>query len=101
MNVQSQNAIATKRRGGKRRGNGEVGDAQHDADVIRMVSAEIEKRTAALHAMISDAAYFRAARRGFVAGHELDDWLAAEAEIAELCQQRALPTDSPQSRNGS
>lgn len=28
------------------------------------------------------AAYFRAERRGFVAGYELEDWLAAEAEVS-------------------
>jgi len=33
--------------------------------------------------MIADAAYFRAQKRDFAAGHEPDDWLAAEAEIAE------------------
>ena len=27
------------------------------------------------------AAYYRAERRGFVTGHELEDWLAAEAEV--------------------
>jgi len=31
--------------------------------------------------MISDAAYYRAQRRGFAPGRELDDWVAAEAEI--------------------
>lgn len=31
--------------------------------------------------MIAEAAYYRAARRGFAPGHELEDWLAAEAEI--------------------
>lgn len=37
------------------------------------------------HTMIAEAAYFRALRRGFAPGHELDDWLAAEAQIdAEL-----------------
>jgi hypothetical protein len=34
-----------------------------------------------LRAMIAEAAYFRAEKRGFVPGHELEDWLAAEAEI--------------------
>lgn len=29
------------------------------------------------------AAYFIAERRGFEPGHELDDWLAAEAEISQ------------------
>ncbi|HEY8507133.1 MAG TPA: DUF2934 domain-containing protein [Steroidobacteraceae bacterium] len=32
----------------------------------------------------SHAAYFRAERRGFAPGHELDDWLAAEREIDQL-----------------
>lgn len=30
---------------------------------------------------IAMAAYFIAERRGFAPGHELDDWLAAEAEV--------------------
>jgi hypothetical protein len=30
---------------------------------------------------ISEAAFFKAAARGFVPGHEWDDWLAAEKEI--------------------
>jgi hypothetical protein len=33
------------------------------------------------HEMIAQAAYFRAERRGFEPGHELEDWLAAEAEV--------------------
>ena len=33
------------------------------------------------HAQICEAAYFRAERRGFCPGQELDDWLAAEGEI--------------------
>ena len=32
-------------------------------------------------AMTAEAAYYRAERRGFEPGHELDDWIAAEAEI--------------------
>jgi hypothetical protein len=31
--------------------------------------------------MIAEAAYFRSEKRGFADGHELDDWLAAEADI--------------------
>ena len=30
---------------------------------------------------IAELAYFRALNRGFEPGHELEDWLAAEAEI--------------------
>lgn len=33
------------------------------------------------HRMISEAAYFRAERRGFAPGSDVDDWLAAEADI--------------------
>ena len=34
--------------------------------------------------MIAKAAYLRAERRGFVSGHEDEDWLAAEAEVDQL-----------------
>jgi hypothetical protein len=34
--------------------------------------------------LIAEAAYFRAERRGFVRGCELEDWLAAEIEIDAL-----------------
>jgi hypothetical protein len=34
------------------------------------------------------AAYFIAERRGFEPGHELDDWLAAEAQLAQAEQPR-------------
>lgn len=34
------------------------------------------------HAIIAEAAYYRAERRGFAPGQELDDWLQAEAEVA-------------------
>ena len=31
--------------------------------------------------MVAQAAYFRAERRNFAPGHELEDWVAAEAEV--------------------
>jgi hypothetical protein len=34
-----------------------------------------------LRQMIANAAYLRAEKRGFAPGHELEDWLEAEAEI--------------------
>ena len=36
------------------------------------------------HAMIAEAAYYMAERRGFESGHELDDWLLAESQIDDL-----------------
>lgn len=34
-----------------------------------------------LAAMIAERAYFRSEQRGFAPGHEIEDWLAAEAEL--------------------
>jgi hypothetical protein len=34
--------------------------------------------------MIAEGAYLRAERRGFVPGHDTEDWLAAEAEVDAL-----------------
>jgi hypothetical protein len=36
------------------------------------------------HRMIAEAAYFRAERRNFDAGHALDDWLLAEQEVRRI-----------------
>ena len=49
------------------------------AEDIRIASEFIgpERR----RSLIAQAAYFRAKHRGFEPGHELDDWLAAEAEV--------------------
>jgi hypothetical protein len=43
-------------------------------------------------ALIAEAAYFRAERRGFMPGHETEDWLAAEEEVdARLLHTDAVP----------
>lgn len=36
--------------------------------------------------MISEAAYYRAERRGFAPGNEIEDWLHAETEVDSLIQ---------------
>jgi hypothetical protein len=47
-----------------------------------------EKRAA----LIAEAAYFRAQRRGFAPGHEEEDWLAAESEVdAKLLRAGSAP----------
>lgn len=38
----------------------------------------------ARRAMVAQAAYLRAERRGFAPGGEVEDWLAAEAEVDAL-----------------
>ena len=47
-------------------------------------TARITVSEEARRAMIAQAAYLRAERRGFAAGHEEADWLAAEAEVDAL-----------------
>jgi hypothetical protein len=47
-----------------------------------------EKRAA----LIAEAAYFRAEKRGFAPGHEAEDWLAAEREVdAALLRAESPP----------
>lgn len=37
------------------------------------------------HQLVATAAYYRAERRGFAPGHEVDDWLAAEQDVNLAC----------------
>lgn len=48
-----------------------------DPDITWRGAFSLDQR----EAMIRDAAYYHYAKRGYAPGHELDDWLAAEAEI--------------------
>jgi hypothetical protein len=43
-------------------------------------------------AMIADAAYYRAARRDFGPGRELEDWCLAESEIDTVLARGGTPT---------
>lgn len=46
------------------------------------ILAEVETPVADHRVKVALAAYFIAQKRGFEPGHELDDWLAAEAQLA-------------------
>jgi hypothetical protein len=52
---------------------------------------ESPAREASRESMIAEAAYFRSAHRGFEPGHEVEDWLAAEAEIDGALSRGDLP----------
>ncbi len=58
-----------------------VQPAADDRPVEQRAKAQITARAAAREAAIAREAYYRAERRGFAAGYELDDWLAAETEV--------------------
>jgi hypothetical protein len=46
--------------------------------------------------MIAEAAYYRAERRCFEPGHELEDWLAAEGEIDGMSTGNAVLPAAPE-----
>ena len=35
--------------------------------------------------MVAEHAYFKAEKRGFTPGHEMEDWLEAEEEVKKQC----------------
>jgi len=86
MNVRAQKS---GRRARKRAvvGDGVIAQLERDNDVRQLVAAEAKNRTADHQARIALTAYFIAEKRGFEPGHELDDWLAAEAAVARAEQQ--------------
>lgn len=87
MNVRAHKlTLRARRRPGATVGNGAIAEAQHDPDVARLASAEAEARAADHQVKVALAAYFIAEKRGFAPGHELDDWLAAEGQIAAAAQ---------------
>ena len=53
--------------------------ARMGATAASSVSTEVSNEEK--HQLIAEAAYFRAERRSFAPGYELEDWLNAEAEI--------------------
>jgi Protein of unknown function (DUF2934) len=64
--------------------------AKPAAPVVSAISTQPQRATRTLtsfdpassrEALIATAAYYRAQKRGFQPGHELEDWLAAEREI--------------------
>jgi hypothetical protein len=52
--------------------------SRHDVPGRSTVSDEERQR------MIREAAYYRYVQRGYADGHDLEDWVAAEAELAGM-----------------
>jgi hypothetical protein len=44
-------------------------------------NARVEVSPDELRKLVSEAAYYRAKQRGFTPGHEMEDWVQAEAEV--------------------
>lgn len=59
---------------------GELVITPHDVDQSG-ISVEVRAMKEQARLMIEEAAYYLAEKRGFTPGHELEDWLQAEAQI--------------------
>jgi len=52
-------------------------------------TARADVTAAEIRQLIEEAAYYKAKQRGFEPGHELEDWIAAEAEVRRKLEGRA------------
>jgi hypothetical protein len=66
-----------------RAADGVVEEAPGNVQVTRskLQRREIPSFSESREARIAESAYWRAERRGFAPGHELEDWLHAEQEV--------------------
>jgi hypothetical protein len=74
-----------------RAADGVVGEAgTHDVEITgsKLHQREIPSFSESREARIAEAAYWRAERRGFSPGGELDDWLNAEKEVDQQNERR-------------
>jgi hypothetical protein len=74
----------TEQTTGKRSARKRVTTDEAPAQAAAATVTEVEISPDARRAMIAEAAYLRAERRGFVPGYELEDWIAAESEVDSL-----------------
>jgi hypothetical protein len=51
------------------------------AKAATMTTARADASAGEIRQLIEQAAYYKAEQRGFAPGHELEDWIAAEAEV--------------------
>jgi len=77
--LSTDSAAPAPKRAAPRRKTASAKPASKAAEVARVdVSPEARR------AMVAEAAYLRAERRGFQPGFETEDWLAAESEVDAL-----------------
>ena len=67
--------------------------ADTEVTATQLERREIPSFSENREARIAEAAYWRAERRGFGGGQELDDWLAAEKEVDEELATRQTRRD--------
>ena len=52
--------------------------------MARRSTATLATALSEFGSLVAERAYYKSQQRGFMPGHELDDWLAAEREVADL-----------------
>jgi Protein of unknown function (DUF2934) len=68
--------------------------AERSAPQAEVTASSLVDTNAARQKMIAEAAFYRAEKRGFVPGCELEDWLAAEVEVSHSAlEQQAAPLE--------
>jgi hypothetical protein len=72
----------------KRTTRDKTGAASVQDVVERRAPSNVTTDSEARRAMIAEAAYYRAERRGFAPGFEMDDWLQSESELAAHALQK-------------
>ncbi|NOR71364.1 MAG: DUF2934 domain-containing protein [Methylomarinum sp.] len=53
-------------------------------DALSDINSDTELQGEDFYKMVSEAAYYRAEKRNFASGYEMEDWIAAEEEIIAL-----------------
>jgi hypothetical protein len=59
----------------------EIRSSRPKMEIVAAIPAAAEVTSEERRHLVSEAAYYRAERRSFAPGFELDDWLNAESEI--------------------
>lgn len=65
---------------------------------MKNYSGEIELKEK-FREMIAENAYFKAQKRGFEPGHEMEDWMEAELEITNIFRDRFQLESAPEQRH--
>ena len=67
------------------------------------ISSTFESMAHDMTARVAECAYYKAERRGFAPGSELDDWLEAERELAAMTATTAakIPKKKTRGKNGA
>jgi hypothetical protein len=84
MKIQEKSPRRVRSRAGTA-ANADLVKPREDAGIAKCAAAEAEARAAYHRGQVAEAAYFIAEKRGFGPGHEIEDWLAAEAEVDRTC----------------